>query len=409
MTSSTPPKKTFRVGQQQVRVRPQPNRAAPESRWLQPDEQVQCDPNSRTESEGFIWWKHTEGWTAERSLDGKYIYLTEVISAAPVTSVAPAPVTPALVIAPVGTVAPVGVPAPIPVTPTKTFIVGSILVRIRSIPSASGALIRELLPGTQINVEVSSRTEAEGFVWWKHSAGWSVERTTNNSATYLYEPGKAPQATTPAAVPVPSGGSPLDINTLPLRENLFKRFPVDLALTRWWQYFGNNVFAQQIWSQGKRWYEYAQGLHGGFDFGNSSTSGVIIYAGVEGGTYDRREAQFTPPYGLWVKKGDYTIIYGHVTNPRPFNPGDPIGVDTILGELEFNGQNHLHLEIRYKGTWIVNPIYFFPKAMQDQLIQKFPPGPTYFYSDPTWNKWQSPYDQPVLRMGGPLIGPQGPR
>jgi murein DD-endopeptidase MepM/ murein hydrolase activator NlpD len=412
MATNNPPKKIFVVGNQQVRVRPKPSRSAPETRWLQPGERIECEADSRTEAEGHIWWQHREGWTAERSLDGKYTYLTEVVAPAPAPTVtltesSPAAVTPAPAPTVAPSPAPAPAPAPAPVAPTtpntRTFEVGRINVRVRSIPSSAGILIRELTPGTQITVDLASRTEAGGYVWWKHKDGWSVERKLDNSEVYLYEPGKAPLPA-PAPAPLAAPATEPDVNTLPLVGTMFKRFPVDLAQTLWWQYFGNNCYAQKIWGEGKRWYQYCQGLHGGLDFGNSTTRGVPVFAGVEG-IYIKTDTMFTRPNGIWVKVGDYTVIYGHLANPTTFTKDQPIYPDTFLGQLDFGGQNHLHLEIRYRGTWVVNPLVFFPKDMQEQILKKFPPGVKYFYADATWSRWQTPYDQPALRLGGAVIGP----
>ncbi len=436
---TVPKPRIFVVGTQQVRVRAQPNTAGAEVRWLNPGEQVQCDPASRTEANGFIWWKHAEGWSAERSLDGRWVYLTEIFPAAsppvapvgvaspadkpaalapvtPAVPAAPAPVTPAP--SPAGFAStpppsPAAVPAPSVAAPKKQLQVGQNQVRVRDKAGLSGNSIKWLMPGTIIDLEPNSRLELDGFVWWKHAEGWSAERSLDSSQIFLVHP-SFNVAPLPAPAPVPgpvisSSSAPVDQLALPLVGTLFKRLPVDLPLTRWWQYFGNNVFAYDLWAQGKNWYRYCQGLHGGLDFGNSTDSGVLVRAGVENGRFMMKETQYTTPNGMWVKVGDYTIIYGHLINPRPLNPGDPVGVDTILGELQLNGQNHLHLEIRYRDALLVNPLLYFSQEWQNQIIHKFPPSATYFYRDATWTKWQTPYDQPMLRLGGPLIGPHAPR
>lgn len=437
--AGTTARKTFVVGAVPVRVRPTPSLEFPERRWLQPGERIECEPGSRTEAAGHVWWQHADGWSVERTLDGKTAYMTEVVVPAQPVVPQTAPPQPAAPPAPAQPIAPVGVvpPAPAPVVPappapaapvappvpapgpmpaapvtTRTFVVGGIPVRVRSIPSASGTLIRELAPGTVITVEGDSRTQADGFIWWKHAEGWSVERRVDNTGIFLLDPNAGPPAPAPAPAPVAKGAP--DLNTLPLRGELFQRWPVDLELTDWWQYFGNNAFAFSIWMQGKRWYQYAQALHGGVDFGNSKRTGILIYAGVNG-VFEYHDKNFTLPNGLWVKVGDYTIIYGHCANPRQFRKGDIITPDTVMGEVQVPGQEHLHLEIRYKDTWILNPLVFFPQAMQDAILTKFPPTARngkwlkYFYEDPSWKKWTTPYDQPVLQRGGPVIGPHGPR
>ena len=184
----------------------------------------------------------------------------------------------------------------------------------------------------------------------------------------------------------------------------FERLPLSLIQTLWWQYFGNNVYARRIWLQGRQWYKYSQGLHGGLDFGNSRDRSVQIVAGVTG-TFKFHDRVYTRPSGLWIKVGDYTVIYGHLANPRLFRVGDTIQPATVLGELEYGGQNHLHLEVRYKDRWIINPLLLMPEAMRSSIISKFPPSEDYFYRSASWTQWQMPLDQPIITLGGPIIGP----
>jgi murein DD-endopeptidase MepM/ murein hydrolase activator NlpD len=200
-----------------------------------------------------------------------------------------------------------------------------------------------------------------------------------------------------------SGGLP-NVNTLPFRDSLFRRLPIALEQITFWKYYGNNVFAYNLWRDGKQWYAYSQGLHAGLDFGNGVTRGVPVYAGLEGSFY-RHDTRYTRPNGLWVKTSDYTVIYGHLANPRSFQVGQPIGVDTVMGEIEFRGQEHLHLEVRYQGRWIINPLLLMPQNMRNALIQKFPPDENHFFKSRSWSRWQKPLDQPVLVLNGGLIGP----
>jgi hypothetical protein len=291
----------------------------------------------------------------------------------------------------------------------KVFQVGDDQVRVRDMPDLDGNMLKWLSSGQSVEVDPDSRTEADGYVWWQHADGWSAERNVDGTAVFLYEPGKVVSAPVMrhavAEVDVRTvSGDIADGSALPGRDSLFRRLPVDLDQVVFWQYYGNNVFAHDLWRDGKQWYRYAQGLHGGLDFGNSATRGVPIYAGLEGEFY-KHDTRYTRPNGLWVRVGNYIVIYGHVANPRSFQVGQPIGVDTVMGEIDFGGQNHLHLEVRYKGRWIVNPLLLIPKEMRDAITAKFPPSERYFYQSSRWTKWQSPLDQPVIKLGGELIGP----
>jgi len=387
-------KKRFVVGSQQLRVRSQASLKSATVTWLQPGAQLEVDAASRTEADGYVWWQHERGWSAEKNSSGSEINMTEM-------QAAPPPTKQTKEIAGVKT------------EERTEFQVGPQQVRVRQQPSLKAAHVMWLAPGMVIQVVPTSRTEADGYVWWQHASGWSAEKNSSGSEINLFEPGTvkieetAGKTTKSGAPSVPLGPDGLpDVNHLPFKDTMFQRFPVDQDKIRWWQYYGNNVFARNLWAEGKTWYKYCQALHGGLDFGNSNDKGVLIYAGVEG-TYDKLDKMYTRPNGQWVKVGDYVIIYGHLVNPRPFSAGDPIHPDTVMGEIDLGGQNHLHLEIRYMGKWIVNPLLYMSQEMRDWVTKKFPPGEKYFYKDAGWGQWQTPLDQPVLILGGPVIGPMG--
>ncbi len=384
----------FKVGPQQVRIRKDPTFSGQHVGWLNPDELVEMQPDSRTEFGGYVWWRHNKGWSVERKLDGLKVYLTheEAAPAPAETPPAEAPETPIFVPA-----------SPTPAEPSEEtrFIVGRQQVRVRRGPSLQASHVRWLMPGEEVIVKVDSRTEANGYIWYEHNDGWSVQRSIDGTVQFLFDPEEFANRPDQQG-PVFREGLP-DVDTIPMRDAMFSRLPLELSQTQWWQYFGNNVFSYNLWARGMKWYSYAQGLHGGVDFGNSVASAPIV-AGVTG-VFVKRDVNYTKPNGMWVKVGDYTVIYGHLANPANLTPGAAIAPDTVLGTIDLGGQNHLHLEIRYKGRWIVNPLLFMPEDMRNSLIGKFPPSEEYFYKDAAWTQWQTPLDQPVLVLGGDLIGP----
>ncbi|GAB4574336.1 MAG: hypothetical protein Kow0077_20380 [Anaerolineae bacterium] len=363
-----------------VRVRSGPTLSAEHIRWLTPGGTLQVDATSRTEADGYIWWRHAGGWSAEKAADGSEIYLED----------------------------PAAIPPPVEQPPLEdlpeqfTLQAGHQQVRIRDAPGFRGRHLRWLLPGEQITVRRDSRTEADGYVWWQHDEGWSAGRSLDGREKYLYTPEEFAERPLPPGVTLFEDGLPV-VDTLPMLDSLFEKLPVPLEKTHWWQYFGNNVFAYNLWEKGLRWYAYSQGLHGGLDFGNSMEA-VSVVAGVTG-QFVKRDTRYTRPNGMWVRVGDYTVIYGHVDNPPDYAPGTPITPDTVMGTFQLGGQNHLHLEVRYKGRWIINPLLLMPAAQRDALIAKFPPDDKYFYRSDSWDQWQQPLDQPVLLLGGDLIGP----
>ena len=402
-TPSDPGKKLFRAGSAQVRVRSDPHLRGAMVRWINPGELVEVDASSRTEADGYVWWQHSDGWSAERSITGEDVFLIDV-PPTPAAEVGPTPATPVAAGPTPSTPAPSTPATPAtptelqPPAPSKDFKVASVKVRVRGAANLLGNMVRWLDPGTLLTVDGNSRTEADGYIWWRHNEGWSAERNIVGSEVYLVDP------STPVDIPAPRTNEPPTVDALPMRDLLFVHLPVEFSKILWWQYFGNNVFAWRIWSQGTFWYKYAQSLHGGLDFGNSREKGVQVTAGTTG-TFKFHDRNNTRPNGLWVKVGDFTVIYGHLTNPRLFRVGDPIGPDTVMGELEFGGQNHLHLEVRYRDRWIINPLLLMPEDMRNQLIKRFPPSDDYFYRDDSWKSWLQPLDQPVIVLGGPVVGP----
>lgn len=270
-----------------------------------------------------------------------------------------------------------------PNEPKTTFLVSTFALNTRTQPATDAQTLiagGQLHMGERVVVLNSSRTETEGFVWFRHRGGWSAERTSDRREVYL-----------------------VDVDDpLPLPAFQFQRLPLDLNLQQWLYYYGNTVFAFRYGEQ-NNYNGYSQGLHGGLDFGHPG--GIPVYAGVNG-IWDGRGSAFGPNR-VDVVIGDYRIIYGHVAKPANIPRGTPVNPNTIVGEIDF-GQRHMHLEIRYQNqNYILNPFIFMSQAMRDALITKFPPEGDYaFYSSPRWQQWLTPFDQPTIIRGGPVIGPK---
>jgi hypothetical protein len=70
-----------------------------------------------------------------------------------------------------------------------------------------------------------------------------------------------------------------------------------------------------------------------------------------------------------------------LTNVPAFSPNQQLTKDTQIGELDPSSDRlrHLHFEIRYKGAWIINPLWFMSDALVKQITDKFvPTNPIYF-------------------------------
>lgn len=325
-------------------------------------------------------------------------------------------------------------------------------VKIRPLPNRTSTALKEQLQiGHQIEVKSDSRTVADGYVWWQHQKGWSAERSEDGTTILMQEvvaetapavgtgiaapagttnavpsigtvaAAPAPVAPAPTAAPALIGPVESDAVTLPTGETLrcpvlFQQLPVKIEDTDWFQYFGNSKFAFDLCNKPdpgmQRMYFYCQGLHGGIDFGNSKRA-VPILAGVNG-VVEKVElnARSYGPNFVRVKIGDWTIIYGHMGNVSPLAAGQAVTPDMRMGEVE-STQDHLHLEVRYKNTWIINPLLFMPVEMRNVITGKFGPFTKYFYSESGWSQWVTPYDQPVLKSSAPdkavILGPRAGR
>lgn len=401
---------TFKTNRQ-VRVRKAPTLSATHLRWLEEGETFQTSSDTRTEADGYIWWQHSEGWSASESLDGRWVFMAQVETAPPVESSAQSssgtesattekPATPATTsnassTATTTNTANTANTSAVPIVTSRTITLQALTdVRIRSEPDLSAVFIKWLPKGTEVVCNASSETTNDGYVWLHHADGWSAVKNTSGSTVFLGEPGTIPKAAT-----MTDNGP--DVTTLPDLKTLIQRLPVDLNQTAWWQYFGNNVYA---FKHGKEWgYDrYAQGLHSGLDFGNNN-AGIPVFAGMNC-TFVREDR-----YGVHFKSGYYNIIYQHLTNTASFTSGQEITPDTKIGELDPSPRlRHLHFEIRYQGAWIVNPLLFMSDDALNQITGKFKPdNPIYFYKSGAWNQWLTPLDQPVIKLGGDVIGPLG--
>ncbi|MCA9904894.1 MAG: hypothetical protein KC547_13650 [Anaerolineae bacterium] len=256
---------------------------------------------------------------------------------------------------------------------------------------------------------------AGGYVWRKHEAGWSIESKVSKPEIYLIPLSENPdlQHAGPP-VTLPDGETTLDLPPL------FVTLPVPLAETSWLHYFGNTRFAAQLRAQAnerrRASYNYCQGLHGGLDFGNTGRNQPpsVVCAGLPNGIISEisPNSSVYRPGVVRIAVGIFTIVYGHITNVRHLTIGQQVRPDTILGEIDLKEQFHLHLEVRVrhdKRDYILNPLNVMPPLLRDPLIDKFAAFDQHFYQDETWQQWQTPLDQPVLKawVGNQpdLIGP----
>lgn len=347
---------TFQVVTLALNVRTKPTT---EERTLIPDKQLRLGervavlPTSRIENEGFVWWRHKEGWSAEKSVDNSRIFM---------------------------------IPADGGGTQQMRFQVVTLSLNIRTEPSLNAFTLtgEQLRLGEVVRIKPDSRRDAFGYIWWEHEHGWSAERRSDGSEIYM--------ADVDAALP------PTDFR--------FFRSPMNINDMQWFYYYGNTRFAY-FYGRDHNYDGYSQGLHGGLDFGYPAKSGdtIPVFAGVNGIFDYSGSGRAFGPNRVDILVGEYLIIYGHVANPVKLAKGTPVNPDTIVGWID-TGAKHMHLEIRSRG-YMYNPLLFMPRSMRENIFEEFPPIGSYaFFQSESWNKWVTPLDQPVIRLGGPVIGPR---
>lgn len=388
----------FRVWSASISIREAPNGKRLAEK-LYGKTEINVEPQSKTEAGGYIWWKHDKGWSAERSVNGRAVFLKEVFDS-PASG---------------GVQAAKKVELPDTWKGTMTMQVAK-NVKVRGKPSTDprGLIIRSVKRGKVLDCDMDNIVEADGWYWARHDLGWSAIQSIDGKTVFLAEPGSIP-----GLVAIGKDGPKHE--DLPGYRTLFARSPVDLADTHWFQYYGNNMFAMRH-GQAFGYDKYSQALHGGLDFGNSTGNSIPVYAGVEA-EYVRTEMR-PKNNRIILQKDDYTIIYQHLINLRSFTKGQVLTPDTVLGDIEQKSPNggyeHLHFEIRFMTEWIVNPLALFSKELYEAILKQFDPSKpndsyqkdfpeskfNFFYISEKWTKWGSPLDQPVLNL---YKGPIGPR
>lgn len=390
--------RTFRVWTSVLSIRQTPNGARLTAR-LARNYEFSVLPQSRTEAGGYIWWQHDQGWSAECSVSGNEVFLKEVFESASTT--------PAIDLA-----KRVELPAHWKGTMTLQVAQGT---KVRTQPNTDprGTIIITMTRGRIVEVDMNTLTEADGYYWGRHSLGWSAIMSIDGQTVFLAEPG-----TIPGLIYIGPDGPRAE--ELPGYRSLITRLPVNLTDTQWFQYFGNNMWA---YMHGKAYgYDrYSQALHGGLDFGNSLRAGIGIFAGVAG-EFVKVEYPSANNTRTYIKVGDYTFIYQHITNAQSFAPGTKVTPDTQIASIEHNsinkGWDHLHFEIRYMNEWIINPLLLLTEDLYNQLIARFNPVKAnenytktdsqlnFFFKTPAWTKWTTALDQPMIKLNGPARGPR---
>lgn len=106
------------------------------------------------EKGGYVWVQHGRGWSAARNSDGDDVYMLDITDR--------------------------------PANAPRTFRVWAQGISVRDVPNGRRLGVKLFRP-TEIQVDPASRTEAGGYVWWKHDKGWSAECSTNGREIFMKE------------------------------------------------------------------------------------------------------------------------------------------------------------------------------------------------------------------------------
>lgn len=171
------------------------------------------------------------------------------------------------------------------------------------------------------------------------------------------------------------------------------------------QVYGNSVGA---FARRREWYQAGQGIHFGIDF--SAKCGTPV-AAIGDGTVlkvDAPEHGSAPHNLLIAHPNGYTSLYGHLLERPSVNVGDSVKRGQVVAktgdpDLTCTSRPHLHLEIRDRALGRAFNAHRLIDADWDMLslVGSFGRGFQRDLDDP--RKWQSVYDQPDIRFGGPLI------
>ncbi len=158
----------------------------------------------------------------------------------------------------------------------------------------------------------------------------------------------------------------------------------------------------------REWYAAGQGIHFGIDF--TARCGTPVVAIGDGTVLkvDAREHGSLPHNLLIAHPNGYISLYGHLLERPKLSVGQAVkkGEQIALTgdpDLSCTSRPHLHLEIRDRSLGRAMNAHNLIDADWDalSLTGSFGRGYQRDLSDP--RKWQTLWDQPDIRFGGPMI------
>lgn len=142
----------YKVVDGPISIRKEPDGQRLAAQLLHGEEiEIVSDP---VEAGGFVWVQHKRGWSASGTREGDEIFMLDISNRPP--------------------------DAP------RIFRVWAQSLSIRDAPNGK-RLTKKLPRKTEITVDPQSRTEAGGYIWWKHDSGWSAECSANGRELFMKE------------------------------------------------------------------------------------------------------------------------------------------------------------------------------------------------------------------------------
>ena len=446
-----------------LNIRAQPGFNRPVTGVLRRGTQVDVDASTRLERDGFIWWEHSAGWSAERRGDGQSYLMVEVpigkqanrkiMKSTTNLRIFTQPSFTSQIMGQLPRQSEIAIDLNTRVTSEHyvwvqyqggwiseksasglerflrrvtpageitRYVIQSRGVEIRSTPQRTpNNLVGKIPQGQVVTFNFREAVTRDGLIWVEHERGWSPWRTQDKTQTFLTSIGANRNV-----APFNRNRSPY-LDWVPKLGELIQKMPVHIDQTGWIQYFGNTPFAySRAYQSG--WYRNSQLLHSGFDFGNRRGSPVFAATDC---TFLYQEGT-----SIWrkvvVRTGDFTFYYQHLTNVPNFIAGEFIPAGTRIGQIiawndpSIGNNDHLHFEVRHFTDWIIDPLVLMPNTAVQEIITRpnFIPtrpdtrkDPTsslrFFYKsppgrEPVWNRWTKWNNQPILIRGGIPIGPR---
>ena len=267
----------------------------------------------------------------------------------------------------------------------QVFSVQARALNVRSSPKImENNNIGEMQYGDIFETDSATLTKDNGYWWLQHGKGWSA---ICKHKKILAIPQNSKLMLPPENIPTISMALPINLDDI-----------------YWVQPYGNTGFAYTV-GHIHGYDVYAQGLHAGLDLGIGYD--VDVRAGINGVVLDTKWKESKGWY-VSIYSGDYIIIYEHLSSLE-VEVSDALTNDSILGQLNFSNNNtHMHMEVRYLGIWAINPLEVLAGNLAERLLNILHDEflPAAYCCDGIYNQWRTPYDQPIIKIFGPIIGPK---